>query len=143
MPKTQSAASHAATDTITHFILLPIFTLNFAFSIYHAAHDPQHRTLLNLWLIVLAFCLILLNIKTRVYTLRIQDRVIRLEEHLRLASLAPAVPAHSLSTAQLIALRFASDAELPTLAHRTLTENLTSKQIKQSVTTWRPDDARV
>ncbi len=143
MPKTQSAASHAATDTITHFVLLPIFTLNFAFAIYHAAHDPQHRTLLNLWLIVLAIALFLLNAKTRLYTLRIQDRVIRLEEHLRLAALAPTVPAISLTTPQLIALRFASGPELPTLAQRTLTENLTPKQIKESIITWRPDNARV
>jgi hypothetical protein len=82
----------------------------------------------------------------RSQTLRAQDRIIRLEERLRLAALLPAEDrAHidELSIKQLIALRFASDDELPALAHKTLTQNLEPKAIKQSIVNWRGDYYRV
>ena len=143
MPKAQSAASHAKYDPITHFVLTPIFTINCGLAIYWAAHDPEHRLGLDLWLVVLAFALILLNIKTRIYSLRVQDRLIRLEERLRVSALTSPAEALRLSTGQLIALRFASDEELPMLVAHTLGEGLTSRQIKERITSWRPDLARV
>ena len=85
-------------------------------------------------------------IKIRLYALRNQDRIIRLEENVRYrALLSPALLERSaiLSLRQVIALRFASDAELPALIERTLTEGLQSKAIKQSIQTWRPDTHRV
>ena len=143
MPETQSAASHTKYDPITHFVLMPIFTINFGLSIYWAAHDPEHRLKLDLWLVVLALALILVNMKMRLYSLQVQDRLIRLEERLRVSALASPAEASRLSTGQLIALRFASDEELPMLVAHTLGEGLTSRQIKERVTTWRPDLARV
>ena len=90
--------------------------------------------------------LILLNVKSRVYSLAVQDRVIRHEERTRLTALLP-VSDHAriaqLTTRQLIALRFASDAELPGLVHKILTQNLDPKAIKQTITTWRPDHQRI
>ena len=78
--------------------------------------------------------------------LRAQDRVIRLEEHLRYHRLL-GEHAHeryaSLSLQQIIALRFASNEELPALSKRAVTEKLRPKQIKQSITVWRPDNHRV
>ena len=72
--------------------------------------------------------------------------MIRLEERQRMAALLPApllARAGALTERQIVALRFASDAELPTLVDRTLTENLAPKQIKALIATWRPDYYRV
>ncbi len=143
MPETQSAAKHAKYDPITHFVLMPIFVINFGLSIYWAVHDPEHRLGLDLWLVVLAFALILMNMKIRLYSLGVQNRLIRLEERLRISALASPAEALRLSTGQLIALRFASDEELPILVAHTLGEGLTSRQIKERITSWRPDLARV
>jgi len=125
---------------------MPVLILNLIFSVLiwyrHAAQHPH----LALWWIVLSFIFFLLAIKGRTNALRAQDRLIRLEERLRLTALLPAADhphIHSLTPHQLIALRFASDAELSDLARRAWTENLTSKQIKQAITNWRPDDLRI
>ena len=95
------------------------------------------------WLVVVAGALFLLNAKQRDYSLRVQDRVIRLEERLRIAALMPAVDTRALTMRQLIALRFASDAELPALVYRTLNENLDGKAIKAAITDWRTDVERI
>jgi hypothetical protein len=104
--------------------------------------DHFHSALL----IVLAVALLLLVFKVRLYALRVQDRVIRLEERLRLMQVLPE-PLRSripeLTETQLCGLRFASDAELPLLTERALNEKLSRKDIKKSVQVWRPDYWRV
>ncbi len=137
-----AARQGAATNPLTHFVLLPVFLINFGVAIDLAAHAHDHK-LLYVWLVIVAFALLLLNFNQRIYALRVQDRVIRLEERLRISALVSPEAAYRLATPQLIALRFASDAELPALVHRTLTENLDLRTIKDSIITWRYDDARV
>ncbi len=146
MPKPQTAASHAALDTVTHFIVLPLGLILLGLSIWRLLADGPAARIDHLWMILASLAIILLNLKSRVYSLAVQDRVIRMEERHRLAANLPAsdhplIP--RLTTRQLIALRFASDAELPTLVHRTLAENLVPKAIKQTITTWRPDHQRI
>jgi hypothetical protein len=84
--------------------------------------------------------------KLRTYPLKVQDRIIRLEERLRLQALAPAewhAQIFRLSEDQLIGLRFASDDEVVDLAKQALEENLNRKQIKQRIKNWRADNWRI
>lgn len=90
---------------------------------------------------IMAAELVLLAI-SRVYTTKLQDRIIKLEMKVRLASFGvPALQAAAarLSNAQLVALRFASDEELPVLLERAERERLTADQIKRAIKNWQPD----
>lgn len=146
MPTLQNFGNHTRRYPPFHFGLIPVLVLNLIFSIYVTIHHwPTHR-LLFLWWIVMSLALILMALLSRIQALKAQDRIIRLEERLRLASLLPAneLPhIHEFTTRQLIALRFASDAEFPALARRTLTERLEPKAIKQAIINWRADDLRI
>jgi len=146
MPAPQNLKNHGRIDPPTHFFVLPVLLLNFIFSIYVTIrHWPEHSHL-NPWWIVVSLALLVFAIRTRSNDLKVQDRIIRLEERLRLASLLPASDlAHvqELNTKQLIALRFASDEELPSLVHKTLTQNLEPKAIKRHIAHWRADHDRV
>jgi hypothetical protein len=85
---------------------------------------------------VAVMCLVLIS---RLYIVRLQDRIIRLEMQVRLARLGLDASFPRLTKGQLVALRFASDAEMPALVNRALTEHLTSTQIKQAVKDWQAD----
>lgn len=143
MPTEQSAQSHAATDPVVHYVLLPFFVASFVASIVLAVRAWPQERFLHLWIVAMALALLAMCIKLRLYGVANQDRIIRLEERVRIATLVPAADAGKLSTPQLIALRFASDAELPALVDRTLAENLAPKAIKQSIAVWRPDYHRI
>jgi hypothetical protein len=91
-------------------------------------------------------CAVLAVLTIRQYAVKVQDRVIRLEERLRLQSLAPAewhTQIYRLNEDQLIGLRFAGDDEVVELAKQALEHNLTRKQIKERIKIWRPDYWRV
>jgi len=146
MPTPQNLKNHTRWFPPFHFFVLPLLLLNFIFSIYITIHDWPRYAHTHLWWIVMAIVFFVMAGIARGYALRVQDRLIRLEERLRLAALLPAADrAHidELTIRQLIALRFASDAEIPALVHKTLTQNLEPAAIKESITTWRPDHDRV
>jgi Family of unknown function (DUF6526) len=146
MPAPQNLKNHARLDPPFHFVIVPLLLLNLIFSIYIAVHHWPAQQHLHLWSIVMAVVFLMMAGNARGAALKAQDRIIRLEERLRLAALLPAADlAHidELSIKQLIALRFASDAELPALVHKTFTQNLEPKTIKQSIVNWRPDNYRV
>ena len=139
----QSFANHTRLDPPFHFFLLPLGLVAIILSVIRIIRHPSIASTL---LIVLAIGFVIIAFKARGYALRVQDRVIRLEERLRLAMLMPEAGRArigDLTESQLIALRFASDAELPGLAMRALNEGLTSKQIKSSIVSWRGDYFRV
>jgi len=146
MPTPQSYKNHAKFDPFFHFTIIPLLMVNLGVATALWRHHHEAFPFLTIWWIVLSITLLLMAFRTRIYALRNQDRLIRLEERLRLTALLPPTEhavIHALTTKQLIALRFASDAELPGLARRTLAENLDPKQIKQAITTWHPDHTRI
>ncbi len=141
--RTQTRQNHVRFDPSFHYFLAPASILLLVWAIVHAVRHPETNSVL---LAVLAALMVVVTTKARLYALKVQDRVIRLEERLRLSmllpeSLRPRIA--ELSERQLIALRFASDAELEPLVNRALRENLDGKQIKAAIQTWRPDYWRV
>jgi hypothetical protein len=146
MPTPQTYKNHARFDPPFHFFVLPMLLLNFIFSIYLLIHHWPHEAHQREWWVVMSVVFFVLAGSLRGETLRAQDRVIRLEERMRYQTLLGPLElaaSHGLTVRQIIALRFASDAELPALMKRAISENLTSKQIKESITIWRPDYYRV
>jgi Family of unknown function (DUF6526) len=140
MSKPQTFENHAKFDPAFHFFIAPVFLANVVWSIVRVVHVFSFETVASLLLAVAFF---LLAFRARVYALRVQDRVIRLEMRLRMQELLPPelrTRIKEFTLDQLIALRFASDAELPALARKVLDEKLTSrKQIKKMVRDWEPD----
>ena len=146
MPAPQTYKNHTRYDPLFHFTIVPLALIALIGAIHLTIHDWPRRHGAHILWILLSLLAILIAGLARSSALRAQDRVIRLEERLRYAALlVPADLAASagLNLRQIIALRFASDAELPALIRRALAENLTSKQIKESIVCWRPDEHRV
>jgi hypothetical protein len=148
--KNQSFAHHTRWDPAFHFFLLPVFVAGLVMSLIHFfAHisEGDRRDHVHSFLLVLlAFAVLILVFKVRLYALKVQDRVIRLEERLRLTQvlqepLRSRIP--ELTVDQLCGLRFASDAELPKLVERALNEKLKRADIKKAIQNWRPDYWRV
>jgi hypothetical protein len=142
-PAPQSLKNHARLDPPYHFVLSAVLAVNLFIVLCYTWKNLNYFTE---WLVVLSIAVFIPLLKLRSYPLKVQDRVIRLEERLRLQALAPAewhAQIYRLSEDQLIALRFASDDEVVALAKQALEENLTRKQIKERIKSWRPDDWRV
>src|ERR1700722_855590 len=139
----QNLKNHVRLDPMFHGFLFVGALILLGATIYALVRQPDWwgvvRLLGVLWAIVLMF-------KTRLYAMKVQDRVIRLEERLRLAQLLPEstrARIGELSERQLVALRFASDGEVAGLAQQTLDGKWDAKQIKGAVKIWRSDFFRV
>jgi hypothetical protein len=143
MAKQQTFKSHRRYIPIYHFFALPVLILNVVAQILYFL---KYRTPYKLFMIVVAIALVVLGFSVRFMVARVQDRVIRLEERLRLSNLLP-VEMHAgindLTRSQLVGLRFASDEEVVGLAQRCMNGELTkAEQIKREVKNWRPDNLR-
>ena len=139
----QTRANHARLDPAFHFFVAPVLLVNQLASFWNAYKNPG---LNSFWKIILSLALVVLAFKARIYALKVQDRIIRLEERLRINAIVPATMrtgAENLSEGQLIALRFASNEELAELVQKSSRENLTRNQIKKAIVKWRADEFRV
>jgi Family of unknown function (DUF6526) len=136
----QNFENHTRFFPLFHFVVAPIFLLNIAWSIVRVIRHVSLETIISL---LVAVALFLLALTARLMALTVQDRVIRLEMRLRMGQLLPPelrVRIPEFTVDQLVSLRFAGDAELPSLARRVLDEKLTSrKTIKKMVRDWRAD----
>jgi hypothetical protein len=139
----QTYKNHARFLPPFHFFVMPVMLVNF---LNAGRHLFQQATLHNLWELVFALGLVALALFSRLQALTVQDRVIRLEERLRLRQLLPPdLHPHldTLTHRQLVALRFASDQELADLVRDVIAGQLaTPKDIKLKVRNWRPDFLR-
>ncbi len=145
MSEPQSYANHVRRSPVFLFLMV-LLLLNLVFAVYATIHAWPAFRHTHVWWVVMSVVFLVLVSNTRTSVLRVQDRVIRLEERLRMATLLPSeeLPLlQSLTIQQIVALRFAADAELPALALRVAAEGLTPRQIKQSIVSWRPDTLRV
>jgi hypothetical protein len=126
-----------------HFVAFPLFFVNFCYAVYQAVVHLSAASVVGL---ILAVGLVLLFFLSRTMVVTVQDRVIRLEERLRMRALLPPdlqPRIDEFSVKQLVALRFASDAELPVLARKVVDGTIEDqKAIKKMVTKWRADHQR-
>jgi hypothetical protein len=139
----QTLANHVRRDPPFHYFLLPVLAISWIVSVVVLVRRPCY---LHFWIVVFVTAVIVIAFKARLYALKVQDRVIRLEERLRLATLLPdslRPQIARLTEGQLIALRFASDEEAPSLVERTLSANLSPADIKKAIKNWLPDYWRV
>jgi len=127
-----------------HFFLLPLMLVNVVRSIL--AWRRAEYSIDGILGVLVAIALLVGFVIVRTMVLKVQDRVIRLEERLRFERILPAdlqarIPEFTVD--QLVALRFASNSELPELIRRVLDENIKErKTIKQLIKVWRPDFLR-
>lgn len=140
---TQDFAHHTKWVPAFHFFVLPVFLLNVLWSIYRLVHSFSVESTISL---VLALAFFLLAFYARTFALAVQDRLIRLEMRLRMQQLLPQelrprIPDFTVD--QMVALRFASDAELPGLCKKILDEKIADRTaIKKLIQNWLPDLVR-
>jgi len=139
----QNLKNHGRLDPPFHLILATVMAINLVIALCFFVKLPSIYTA---WLVILSITVWIPVLKLRLYPLKVQDRVIRLEERLRLQALAPAewhTQIYKLTEDQLIGLRFAADDEVVALAKVALEQNLNRKQIKERIKNWRADDFRI
>ena len=142
--KPQNLQNHVRLVPAYHMFVFPVLFVNIGWAIFQVVKFPvSFGTIFGLFLSV---ALLLLALYARLFALTVQDRVIRLEMRLRLAEILPPdlraqIP--EFTVAQLVSMRFASDAELPALARKVLADKMNDrKAIKQMVKDWQGDYVR-
>lgn len=141
--KTQKFENHVRVVPPYHMFALPVFMINFVWRLVQLKDGITFASVMN---VLIAAALMVLVLYARLFSLTVQDRVIRLEMRLRLERILPAelrsrIP--EFTVPQLISLRFASDQELPALARQVLDEKLNNrKAIKRRVKDWQADFLR-
>ena len=143
MPTDQNFRNHARIVPAYHVGVFVPFFANFIWATYQLIRAFSGQTLMDF---LVAIALLLMFFSVRVQVLTVQDRVIRLEMRLRLRELLPAAlhsRIHEFTKGQLVAMRFASDEELPALAEKVLRDKIHDRNaIKQAIANWMPDNLR-
>lgn len=144
MAETQNYRNHVRYYPLVHFVIIPLLFLNLIWQIIRFSQEKTWDRAEN---VLMAIVFMLISMAARLQALRVQDRVIRLEERLRYKEVLPAglaAQAAQLRMGKILALRFASDEELPELIQKTLNGELkTAKEIKHAIKNWRGDYSRV
>ena len=140
----QNFENHTRWHPAFHFFILPVMLVNFFWAVVMFVKAPSWN---SGWWIVVSVALLMLATFVRTYSLKVQDRLIRLEEKLRYQQvLSPALAQQTsnLTVAQTVALRFAADEELEKLVDSVLSGKFVkTKDIKRAIKQWRADNFRV
>ena len=140
----QNFKNHAKMVPAYHYLMTPMLLLPSLYLGYGVVDDFSRA---GLAVFILSVGVVFAAFFARWFALGVQDRVIRLEEQLRMERLLPAelkqrIP--EVTTEQMIALRFASDEELPGLVFKALSERISDrKTLKQAINNWRADHQRI
>jgi len=138
----QTFENHAKVVTAYHYLTFGLIAVYWVYQFYLLVTAPSTATVMG---VVLATALFMVGVWARVFALKVQDRVIRLEMHLRVLNVAPDLSPRfgEFTMNQLCSLRFAGDVELPELARKVLAEKLDDRKvIKKMIRDWQPDLAR-
>jgi hypothetical protein len=142
--KPQSFEKHAMMVPGYHYVLFSLLLILLVAMVWGMVQEPSWGSLIG---IVFMVAFVMTALYARLFALGVQDRVIRLEERLRMAEVLPEdlrSRIGEITTEQIIGLRFAPDDELPDLVRRVLDEGITDrKTIKQAVKNWRADHQRI
>ena len=139
----QNFSNHARYHPLYHYFTAPLVLVGLIGSINYFIRCTPGNVYLASLLVLVFFILLIIGWLVRGYALKAQDRAIRAEESLRHFILTGKAIDSRLRMGQIVALRFASDAEFPALAQRAADENLSGKSIKQAIQQWRTDYNRI
>jgi hypothetical protein len=141
--KTQNYSNHARFDPLWHFTAMPLTLAGLVASIVNLVRCSEVNCFMSVLLVLIFFIMATVVALVRTYGLKVQDRAIRAEERLRHFVLTGQPLDKRLRMGQIVALRFATDEEMPALAKRAAEESLTPKQIKEAIKVWKADLRRV
>lgn len=144
----QKYSNHIRYYPLHHFVITPLSLVFLSWSFYNLAEAYVDRADLSfsIYLLIGALIIFLIPIIARIYALKNQNRIIRLEMRVRYYQLTGKSLSEwekILTLSQLIALRFAGDDELVSLMEKALDQNLKAKSIKKAITNWQGDYLRV
>lgn len=139
----QNYANHRKYVPAFHFVAVPLLVANFVWQASKLKQGASTDAIIN---VTTAAALVIVCFLARIFALKVQDRVIRLEMRLKLREVLPAEMHYKISqltAKQLVGLRFASDGELPALVTQILKDNIASADsIKKMIKDWQADDHR-
>jgi hypothetical protein len=140
---TQNYKNHGRLVPGFHYITFLLMVLLLVGSIVNAVRSSDENFYSATLLILATIILLLISFYARSFALKAQDRAIKAEENFRHYLLAGKQLDNNLTMRQIIGLRFASDDEFVELAKRSVSDNLSEKEIKMSIENWKPDTYRV
>lgn len=139
----QNFSNHSRFVTLYHYITTPLLVVILTGSIVNWCNSSNDNLYSASLIATLTIALSLTFYFARAFALKANDRAIRAEENFRHFILTGKPLPEGLRLSQIVALRFASDAEFPALASKAVTEKISAKAIKQSIVNWKPDYNRV
>lgn len=146
MSKNQNFENHAKYFPLHHFFIMPLALILFGWTVVRMDFSSSEASFTSIYQLLLAFVVFVISYLPRIYAIKNQNRIIRLEmrqRYFRLTGSTLYDTEEKLSSAQLIALRFAGDKELLALIDKTIKENTAPKEIKKSIKNWQADHHRV